>query len=168
MSSGTSRRPLSVREFLSRSLLKAAGSSAVSVEAGTARSLPECRWLVPAWRPTASSCSPQAFSQAWPGRRHRHRLPRRLGSTCRPTTPGAVHTVLNTIYGHLPFLPASADVSAVAALAFDAQTASAVDAAPWLLRHALLSALDDSSPPVARPEVHRRARSKPSSRPHRP
>lgn len=30
MPSGTSRRPLSVREFLSRSLLKAAGSSAVS------------------------------------------------------------------------------------------------------------------------------------------
>ena len=33
------------------------------------------------------------------------------------------------------------DVSAVAALAFDAQTASAVDAAPWLLRLMCLLAL---------------------------
>lgn len=45
-------------------------------------------------------------------------------STWLADNPEAVHTVLNTIYGHLPFCPPVPDVSAVAALAFDAQTAS--------------------------------------------
>ena len=62
-------------------------------------------------------------------------------STWLADNPEAVHTVLNTIYGHLPFCPPVPDVSAVAALAFDAQTASAVDAAPWLLRLMCLLAL---------------------------
>lgn len=141
MPSGTSRRPLSVREFLSRSLLKAAGSSAVSVEAGTALFLPQCRWLVARALHIAAILFAAGLLAGMAVRGIGTAYHVGWESTWLADNPEAVHTVLNTIYGHLPFCPPVPDVSAVAALAFDAQTASAVDAAPWLLRLMCLLAL---------------------------
>lgn len=125
MPSGTSRRPLSVREFLSRSLLKAAGSSAVSVEAGTALFLPQCRWLVARALHIAAILFAAGLLAGMAVRGIGTAYHVGWESTWLADNPEAVHTVLNTIYGHLPFCPPVPDVSAVAALAFDAQTASA-------------------------------------------
>lgn len=141
MAGSTSRQLLSVREFLSRGLLKAAGSSAISVEAGTALFLPQCRWLVARALHIAAILFAAGLLAGMAVRGIGTAYHVGWESTWLASKPEAAHTVLSMVYGHLPFCPPVTDVSSVAALAFDAQTASAVDAAPWLLRLMCLLAL---------------------------
>ena len=136
MPSGISRRPLSVREFLSRSLLKAAGSSAVSVEAGTALFLPQCRWLVARALHIAAILFASGLLAGMAVRGIGTAYSAGWESTWFADRPDIIAKLLNALYGWLPsFLPGISALPGEGALsAMNLAAGGSAPGADWLAR----------------------------------
>lgn len=139
--SGVSSHLLPLRECLSKALLKAAGTTSISIEARKAIFMPQCRWLVARALHIAAILFAVGLLTGMAVRGIGTAYHVGWESTWLAGNPQAVHAVLNVIYGHLPFCDPIPDADTVAALAFDARSPSAADAAPWLLRLMCLIAL---------------------------